>query len=479
MANRMLRLLTGRGDPLAEDERRSSSWLDAFTFNGIGYTAGLLAGSSPEQFTDKFTDVISDIHRRHGVVASVVANRAFLMSEVVFVWRDEAQRIIEDRPVDILNRPETGMTRPHMLSWAEQHVSYGGQAYFWRRPDGRVQCCRPDLVNLVVAGHAGGQTPDEVLKTGDLAGYRYFRDGLQRPPVFISPEKMGHWVQEPAPDHRWLGESWVTSVLREIVNDGQATDHISKFFANAATPSAVFTPDVSLGVDELIELHEYLEKTYGGTANAYKQMVVGGGSDVTVLGSRIGELAMGELQGGHETRIMMRGMVHPVIVGSREGMQGASLNAGNYSQIRRQLSDKWFSPATNMLVAAVEHLVRRPDADGNLSHDPSKVMFLQDDRMDEAEIMQAKAAAIRQLVDGGFDPSAAVSAVDSGSLGELVGEHTGLVSVQLLPPGTEAGNGSAEPVAELEANMTIEQLDHMIRQGWTFKRQQVELTRKD
>ena len=413
-----------RTPPAAE---RFLGGVGGFSFGGVGYQFDV-PGSAPERVNHDFESYVTQVHRRFGVVASVVANRGYLMSEVVFVWRDAEGRIV-DRP-QILNSPGGGTTRPHVLFAAEQHVSYSGNAYFWRRNDGIIQLCRPDLVQLMYAT-AEDVEPDLVPVVGDLIGYRYHRDGLNRPPVIIAPDRMGHWIQEPAPDRRYLGESWVTSVLREIVNDGQATTHISKFFEKAATPSLVFVPKQSLSVPQMKELDEYIAKTYGGSSNAYKAMVVGGGSDVTVVGSKLGELAMAELQGGHETRILMRGMVHPVIVGAREGMQGSSLNAGNYGQTRRLLSDKWFSPATNMLIAAVEHLVRRPNATGTLSFDPSVVQFLQDDRMDEAKIMSAKAAAARQLIDAGYTPVSVTKWLDTGNFADLV--HSGRVSVQLLP----------------------------------------------
>ncbi len=56
--------------------------------------------------------------------------------------------------------------------------------------------------------------------------------------------------------------------------------------------------------------------------------------------------------------------------------------------------------------------------------------------MDQADIMQKAAIAIRSLIDAGFDPDAATKTLLASDLGRLVGQHTGLYSVQLQPPGT-------------------------------------------
>jgi hypothetical protein len=66
------------------------------------------------------------------------------------------------------------------------------------------------------------------------------------------------------------------------------------------------------------------------------------------------------------------------------------------------------------------------------------VPFLREDRRDAAEISQQQAATIRTLIEGGYEPDAAVRAVMAEDYGLLIGKHSGLVSVQLQPPGTTA-----------------------------------------
>ena len=59
------------------------------------------------------------------------------------------------------------------------------------------------------------------------------------------------WAPEPDPKYPWRGTSWITSVMREMLIDGQVTDHEGKFFEKAATPGLVFLMDPSRTPEEI------------------------------------------------------------------------------------------------------------------------------------------------------------------------------------------------------------------------------------
>jgi hypothetical protein len=249
--------------------------------------------------------------------------------------------------------------------------------------------------------------------------------------VFRPGEFMIH-SPEPDPINFWRGISWVTSVWREIAADGQATDHQSKFFENAATPNLVYLMDPSKTPAETQEYAEIVNKVHAGSQNAYKNMFLGGGTDVKVVGSSLDSLNLKDLTGGFETRVALRARVPGVLLGIREGYSGSSLNAGNYNSARRQFADGWLAPAAESLCASLEHIVPTPD-DSELHYDRSQILFLQEDAADAADIVSTQTSAMRTLVDGGFDPDSVVEAISNGDLSKLV--HTGKLSVQLQPPG--------------------------------------------
>jgi hypothetical protein len=122
------------------------------------------------------------------------------------------------------------------------------------------------------------------------------------------------------------------------------------------------------------------------------------------------------------------------VAGFSEGMQGSSLNAGNYTATRRLFGDAKIRPLLGSLVEAFSTLVNVP-ADSRLWYDDSGVSFFQEDVTDEAAIRQTTAIAVRQLIEVGFEPDAAVTYGLTGRLEALLGNHTGLTSVQLTPPG--------------------------------------------
>jgi hypothetical protein len=111
------------------------------------------------------------------------------------------------------------------------------------------------------------------------------------------------------------------------------------------------------------------------------------------------------------------------------------LNAGNYQQTRRMWADSWFQPYAQGLCSVLERIIDTPP-DAELTFDPSRILLLQEDQKDAADIRQTDALTIRALVDAGYSPDAAVAYVKSnGDLSQLLGNHSGLYSVQLQEPG--------------------------------------------
>ncbi|HEY5985851.1 MAG TPA: hypothetical protein VIV12_05615, partial [Streptosporangiaceae bacterium] len=164
----------------------------------------------------------------------------------------------------------------------------------------------------------------------------------------------------------------------------------------------------------------------------YRTLYLTAGADATVIGSDLKQLDFKNTQGAGETRISVLSRVHPVILGIAEGLAGSSLNAGNFGMARRLWADGWIYPTLQDLAASLAPLVNVP-SDAELWPDVGDMPILREDAKDAAEIEQIKAATIRQLVDGGFDPGSVVSAVTGQNMNLL--KHTNLVSVQLVPPG--------------------------------------------
>lgn len=150
----------------------------------------------------------------------------------------------------------------------------------------------------------------------------------------------------------------------------------------------------------------------------------------------------------HNTRIAFLGRVPAPLLGISEGLAGSSLNAGNFGMARRIFADSWIYPSLQDVASSLEQLLKVPvnragEQDAELWFDTADMPLLREDAKDAAEITSIQAATIGGLVDRGFDPPSAIAAVVGQNMNLL--KHSGLLSVQLQPPGTEApaAGGSA------------------------------------
>lgn len=430
-----------RQEPSTAVERAvTMSLTDYFAIAGHVYPLGLQTlypRSGSMTIPTDLSGFVETVQRKSPVVAAAVAKRAGLVSEIQFVWRNNRLssspgRTFGTPALGVLERPSPDVTAPELLAAAEVDVSFAGVAFFHRPRPNLLRRLRPDWVQCV---YGSDVDPDKPLEQHDLhlIGFAYLPGGVQRDAVPLPFEEVAYWAPEPGP-LPGTGWSWVQGLIAEITADRAATEYRSKFYENGATPNLVFVMDKETKVEAIKAFRRMNEEATSGVRNAYKNMYLGGGADVRVVGANLDALSFRDSQGGDETRIALRSQVPASILGTREGMQGSSLNAGNYTAQRRAWADTWFAPHGRSLCKALERIVPPPGPDAELSYDRDAIPFLQEDGQDAANIAQTQAQAIRALVEAGYEPDAAVAAVKTGDLAALTGRHTGVFSVQLQPP---------------------------------------------
>jgi hypothetical protein len=128
-------------------------------------------------------------------------------------------------------------------------------------------------------------------------------------------------------------------------------------------------------------------------------------------------------------------------VGFSEGLQGSSLNAGNFNSARRRFSDGTMYHLWMCASAALESILNVP-AGANLWFD-ARVPFMREDAQDIAAVAQSQASTITTLVREGFEPDSVIKAVANNDMSLL--KHTGLLSVQLQPPGQTVPSEPQQP----------------------------------
>ena len=412
---------------------------DHFLFNGQMHSLfpveppTTLPGSPAlENPAGNFEQTVRVMHRRNGVVAAAVTARALIMSQLRFQWRSGIDGgTFGNASLESLERPSLGMSREQLLWRIEQDVSYQGNAYVRRLPNGELRRLRPDWVRIALGSD---EDPEDIAHGADVypLGYVY-QPSPTGPTTVFGLNEVAHIAPEPDPTAHYRGESWVSSVVREVLIDLQATDHLEKYFANATTANMIIkAPQNLTDPTKFEEWVDAMDRTIGASSRDWRNVYLGGGADAMVVGANLAELDMKNLQGGLETRLAGRSRVHPVILGVREGLQGSSLNAGNYNSIRRLWADAWFNGYAPSWCSSLERIIPRPTA-AELTFDPSRIPFLQEDMKDAADISSANATALQALDAAGFNMDAAVSAIATGDLKKLIGAHDGNQSVQRLP----------------------------------------------
>lgn len=414
---------------------------------GLYRSTGGSMSKEQDPSTD-FLSMINQVYKQSGVVFAVMQARASIFSEARFQFRPLKNGQFEDRlfgkeSLSIFEKPWQNGTTGDLLMRAIQDADLGGNHYVVTEGVGsnkRLRRLRPDWVSIVLT-----EAPSKAVKS-DIAGYIYKPGGSTDRkdwvvyPVDGSNGDIAHWAPIPDPDHPYRGMSWLTPVLREIMADKQATRHKLKFFENGATPNLAVTVDKEVTIEQFREFKREMENDHQGVGNAYKTLYLGAGADVTVVGADLHQMDFKVTQGAAETRIAAAGRVHPAIVGLSEGLQGSSLNASNFGAAKTNFGDGTLRPLWRSLCASYAVLV--PEESGaQLWYDDSDISFLRQDRKEQADLQKQQQAAIAGYVMQGFTPESAVDAIYSDDIRLL--KHTGLVSVQLLPPGTVAKGAAA------------------------------------
>ena len=419
------------------DQRSLSLSSDQFSFNGLAYTIGSV-GSRQEEVAPHLGPYVQALMQSPPAFAAQ-QTRALLLEQARLVWRGNRQndnpgKLFGTNELELFERPWPGGNTGELLSRMEWHAGPVGNAYVVRQGR-RLRLLRPDWVTIIIGSDKHPDSPAWALD-GEIVGYMYQPGGgasKAGQSEMLLPENVAHWAPIPDPMASYRGMSWMTPIIREIQADSAATDHKLKFFENGATPQMVFSLDSSVTPEQMREFKQATESAVNGLGNAYKNLYLGGGADVTVVGTDLKQLDFTNIQGMTENRIAVASRVPAALLGIKEGLQGSALNAGNFSATRRMLADTWYYPTLQSACSTLGHLVPAK-RDAELWYDDD-IPFLREDAKDAAEITKVNAGAIRQLIDAGFTPSSAVASVMGNDLDLL--EHTGMFSVQLNTPGVD------------------------------------------
>jgi len=458
--NLLQRLRSGRKGLTINGETTSGPWLDTpfWDLERARYDwNNSLLSFDQETVENSFEGYLSGAFKTNGPVFSLMLVRLQVFSEARFQFRalrdGRPGRLFGTAALDLLENPWPGGTTGDLLARMLMHADLAGNAYVTRVGD-RLRLLRPDWVTIIAESASDDPLGGTALDARVVAYVYEPRVAGHTSPTILLPEQVAHFAPIPDPEYNWRGMSWLTPVLREITADNATTKHKLKFFENAATPHLAISMDAAITPDKFREFVDAFLEAHQGVRNAHRPLIIGGGADVKPLTFNFRDLDFKALQGGGETRLASAAGVPPVIVGFSEGLQGSSLNQGNYAAARRRFADGTMRPLWRNVAGSLARLVEVP-GDAELWFDERDIAFLREDRKDAADIAFTKAQTIRQYVDAGFSPDSARDAVAADDESLLV--HTGHLSVQVQEAPTtdqapEAGPDEqpTEPATEQE-----------------------------
>lgn len=451
-----LRALTGAGA-----RRRSLEW----PFPGVPLGSG--AGWSPwqaqwngrpvERVGGDFVGLVAGGLMADSAVFAVEHIRVSVFSQARFLW----QRLNNGRPGDffptqdlsILERPWPGGTTGDLLSRMLLHADFAGNSYTIRPEPDELAMLRPDWVDIVLEPRllSRPEDDDQAVAGWRKLGYLYWHEGARSGrPLVLALDEVCHFAPSPDPSATYRGMAWLTPVIREIEADRAMTAHKGAFIENAATPLMAVSFPREIDVDDFHEIVDEMERVNAGPRNAGKTMYLAGGADPTVIGASLQQMDFKSVQGAGETRIAAAGGVGAVLAKLSEGLQGSSLNAGNFAAARRLFADTTAQNLWGNVATSLEVLVPRPtNRDGSVDelarlwHDTRDVPFMRDDATDAAAIAESRARTLKAYLDAGFTPDSAKRALTAGD--EALLQHSGLFSVQLQPPGAPTTPTGGQP----------------------------------
>ncbi len=471
------------------DERSS------FTFQGIQYPfstgyAGImpdtssLAAGRPTVTGDLQTVVAAA--QPHSVMSAAVLVRALLMSEIRFSWADtESHDLYHNDRLNILEKPGgVAMSRQRLIMQLSQQADYTGNAILYHNErKGTMRMLPVANCHQLLATDASAADVEEIERLPaaerkealegaldvQLVGWSY-KPHRNATPQIILPEHIAHWAPEPHPLSPFLGASWITSAITELVGDLQADRGVDAYFEHGMTPRLMHVMHEDTTPEEAKEWKALTEDGHAGVLNGAKNLYAGGVKDIRVVGTTLKDLGLKEYRGALETRIAVRSRIPATILGISEGNQGSALNGSTYGQTRRMLADGFFTPQASGFCSAIEQIVPPPKPSNRhprgayLTYVKGQIMFLQEDEKDAAEIFGVQSRSVRALTDGGYTPESIVDAVQSKDIRKLV--HSGLTSVQLLPPG--ANDDSGARTFNIETAHDLRAVTGLIVDGWTI-----------
>lgn len=121
--------------------------------------------------------------------------------------------------------------------------------------------------------------------------------------ITYPPELIIH-IKTPNPENPLRGKSTVAATATSIDTSNLAQEFLKTFFKNGAIVNFALSTDQRITPDEIRRIEQQLKRNYGGVANAFKTLILGGGFDVKEIQHTNKDMAVLELENAMRDKIM-------------------------------------------------------------------------------------------------------------------------------------------------------------------------------
>ena len=378
------------------------------------------SGRSREGAAEGIIRQARDAYAANGIVFACIVARMALLSQARFLFQSTADKhVFTDQRLSILEYPWPGATTAELFARMEHDVCTAGNSFIRKvnpadGSDPLLLQMRPDCVTIVSEekrDDMGRIYKQPIGYSEDLVPLGI----TDREPQFYSTAEVAHFSPVPLGAGHFRGETWLTSVLREVGADIALTQYKTTHVARGAMPGLVLKYSQKLSQPSVDRLKARFAAMYSGPENAGRTLILDEGADVTVAGSTLEQLQYTAVQAAGETRIIAAAQVPAEII----GIEGARAASGNYELAIRRFADLWARWEWQGACASLQHLLPGVQAPARLWYDVSEIAALREGELARGQTTLVKAQAVSAFVAAGYTRESAITAADSGDLSQL------------------------------------------------------------
>lgn len=215
------------------------------------------------------------VYRNNDAIAQEVSKIEFELYTVGLSEGEIVYNEVESHPLlDLLDKPNAETVKSDAMYIIQSHKKLSGDAFWLKLRNGNqvigLRTLPPDKITLNLQ-------PPTLQDPTVIQSYHYqdVIDGNKIDVVYDTKDII-HF-KKPNPSNPFRGYGAVEALAETIDLDNLTTETTLNFFKNGAINNFVLSTDAKVNDEQLKRLRAEMKASYGGVANAYKTMILGGG----------------------------------------------------------------------------------------------------------------------------------------------------------------------------------------------------------